>query len=196
MHSSNHTSPMNTLSPSERTTLLQLARTSIQHGLQHGSPMIVQPGDYNAALQQTRACFVTLNLQQELRGCIGTLDAYQALVCDVATNAYNAAFRDPRFAPLSAQELEEVEIHISVLSPPSPMNITSEEDLLAKLKPGIDGLIIKEGLRQATFLPSVWQSLPNPKDFVSHLKQKAGLAADYWSDHIEVFIYHSESFAE
>ncbi len=184
------------LNPEQRQQLLALARESIRHALQHDAPLRPALADYPPPLTEPAASFVTLNLNQQLRGCIGTLSAYQPLVIDVATNAYNAAMRDPRFPSLTAEELAQVKIHISVLSTPAPLFVDSEEDLLARLRPGIDGLIIRDGVYHATFLPSVWQSLPTAADFVSHLKHKAGLPAHYWSDTLEIETYQSESFGD
>jgi len=186
------------LSNKDRQTLLKVAKQAIEYGLQtDGRKRIsVNPNDFDAALQQNRATFVTLEIQGELRGCIGTLEAHQPLVCDVAHNAHAAAFSDPRFYPLSEQEYPRLDIHISILSPAEPVQFTSENDLLAQLRPGVDGLILQDGLNKGTFLPSVWESLPDAKQFLTHLKRKAGLPIDYWSDSLQVYRYTSESFGE
>jgi len=117
-------------------------------------------------------------------------------VQDVAHNAYAAAFSDPRFPPLAALELEleGLDLHISILSPPEPMQFVSEGDLLNQLRPGEDGLILRAGVRRGTFLPSVWESLPQPQAFLQHLKMKAGLAPDFWSDEVRVERYTTEAF--
>jgi AmmeMemoRadiSam system protein A len=127
-----------------------------------------------------------------LRGCIGTLQAFRPLVEDVAHNAYAAAFHDPRFPRLSAKEYAQLHYHISILSTPEPVKFKDEQDLLAQLRPGIDGLVLEEGLYRGTFLPQVWESLPEPKTFLRHLKQKAGLHPDYWSTTIKVQRYTVE----
>jgi uncharacterized protein len=184
------------LSPTDRATLLDLARRSMAHGLDLGTPSPVDPADYPESLQARRAAFVTLHLHGELRGCIGHLEAVQPLVRDVAENAYAAAFRDPRFPPLSRQELPALAVHISVLTPPEPMTFASEADLLAQIRPGIDGLILTEGRARGTFLPSVWESLAEPRDFLNHLKRKAGLPANHWSDWVRVERYTTESFGD
>ena len=184
------------LDPEERRTLLELARRSITHGLKHGRAVAVDPAEYGPTLRSKRATFVTLKEQGQLRGCIGHLEAVQPLVQDVSGNAFAAAFRDPRFPPLQPAELEAVHIEISVLTPPRPMAFISEADLLAQLEPGRDGLILEEGSARGTFLPSVWGSLPDRDEFLRHLKRKAGLPADYWSDRIQVRRYRTESFAE
>jgi AmmeMemoRadiSam system protein A len=139
-----------------RATLLDLARRSIAHGLDRGQPVPLNPTDYPEPLRARLAAFVTLNLDGELRGCIGHLEAIQALALDVTENAFAAAFRDPRFPPLSRREFPDLSIHISVLSPPEPMTFSSEADLLAQIRPGIDGLILSDGQARGTFLPSVW----------------------------------------
>lgn len=184
------------LDPSQRRSLLGLARQSIEHGLRHGRPIAVDPTRYPADLQTQRAAFVTLRAHGALRGCIGHLQAVQPLVRDVADNAFAAAFRDPRFAPLGPSELPHLGIEISVLSTPLPVSFTSEEELLTIVEPGVDGLILEEGTARGTFLPTVWESLPEPRDFLRHLKLKAGLSPDYWSDNVRVQRYRTESFAE
>ncbi len=184
-----------TLSDELRAMLIDVARRSIQHGLTHGRPLQVNPLDYPEPLREQRASFVTLNRSGQLRGCIGHLEAVAPLVVDVAENAFAAAFRDPRFPPLSAGEFDDLEIHISVLSPPEPMSFTSESDLLGQIRPGVDGLILEDGHAKGTFLPSVWESLPNPRDFLAHLKVKAGLPPTHWSPSVKVYRYETESFS-
>jgi AmmeMemoRadiSam system protein A len=177
----------------QRQILLRLAADSIRHGMANGLPLVVRPGDYPPALRARRASFVTLNRQGRLRGCIGHLEAGQSLVEDVAENAWSAAFRDPRFPPLGESELAGLDIHISVLSPPQPLAFGSEQDLLAQIRPGVDGLILEDGLARGTFLPAVWASVPRVDDFWRHLKHKAGLASDHWSDSLKVYRYTAES---
>jgi len=184
------------LDPSQRRTLLALARRSIEHGLSEGRPIPVDPFDYPARLAEEGAAFVTLHIAGALRGCIGHLQSVQPLVLDVVENAFAAAFRDPRFPPLAEAELAELEIEISVLSPAEPLAFTSEEDLLRIIEPGRDGLILEDGAARGTFLPSVWESLPQPRDFLRHLKQKAGLSPSHWSDKIRVSRYRTEAFSE
>ncbi|HHB11895.1 MAG TPA: AmmeMemoRadiSam system protein A [Chromatiales bacterium] len=184
------------LSPAHRRLLLQVARDSIAHGLRTGRPLPVDPADFDPELQAQRATFVTLEEGGQLRGCIGHLEAIQPLVADVAENAFNAAFRDPRFPPVRAGEFDALEIHISVLSPPEPMAFDSEGDLLRQIRPGVDGLILEEGVYKGTFLPSVWEQLPDPRQFLAQLKMKAGLPPNYWSDTLKVSRYTTESFAE
>ena len=183
-----------TLSPADRATLLDVARASIQHGLRHRQALAVNPGDYPETLRPLRATFVTLEIGGQLRGCIGALTAYQPLVQDVAAHAYAAAFEDPRFAELRPDELPKLEIFISVLSPPEPMQFSSEEDLLKQVRPGVDGLILEFHHYRATFLPAVWESLPDPYVFLAQLKHKAGLPLDFWSPELRVERYTTEYF--
>ena len=178
--------------PEDRQTLLQIARSSIRHGLEKGQSLVIKAADYPARLQEDRATFVTLTINDMLRGCIGTLEANRPLVQDVAGNAYAAAFCDPRFPPLAEHEYDKLSIHISVLSPTEPINFNSEEALLKMIRPGIDGLVLQEGRFRGTFLPSVWEQLPDRRDFLRHLKLKAGLRPDYWSDTIEIQRYTTE----
>jgi AmmeMemoRadiSam system protein A len=179
-----------------RSELLDIAAESIRHGLTQGGPLPVYVENYSPELQQQRACFVTLHRSGNLRGCIGHLEAIQALVKDVADNAYAAAFRDPRFPPVNPEEVNNLDIHISVLTPSEPLEFDSEQDLLGKIRPGVDGLILEEKNHRGTFLPSVWESLPQPRDFLQHLKLKAGLPGNYWSDRIRIYRYTSESFPD
>lgn len=185
--------PFTKLTTDEKESLRNIARDSIAYGLQHGTAMPVDLEQYSSLLRQQGACFVTLNLNHQLRGCIGTLEAYQPLAKDVADHAYAAAFQDPRFPSVNERDAEQLEIHISILTAAKPMSFTSEDDLLKQLQPGIDGLILSDGYHKGTFLPSVWEQLPEPVDFLNHLKLKAGLDARYWSDTIEVSRYHAIS---
>jgi AmmeMemoRadiSam system protein A len=184
----------NTLSAADRATLLDVARASIQHGLRCRQALAVNPDDYPETLRPLRATFVTLETGGQLRGCIGALAAYQPLVQDVAAHAYAAAFEDPRFPELRPDELPKLEIFISVLSPPEPMRFDSEEDLLKQVRPGVDGLILQFHQYRATFLPAVWESLPDPDLFLAQLKRKAGLPLDFWSPELRVERYTTEYF--
>lgn len=182
------------ISENEKRILLETARQSIAYGLEHQCALPLSMEPYSALLKSQAATFVTLNLNQQLRGCIGTLEAYQPLLKDVSEHAYSAAFQDPRFSPVTAQELNLLEIHISILTPNEQMSFTSEEDLLKQLQPGIDGLILNDGTHKATFLPSVWEQLKKPEEFLNHLKRKAGLDEDYWSESMKAFRYKTISF--
>ncbi|TAM46641.1 MAG: AmmeMemoRadiSam system protein A [Gammaproteobacteria bacterium] len=178
--------------PEHRRTLLELAGSAIEKGL-GGERLTVCATDYPEPLRAPRATFVTLHVGGELRGCIGTLEVRRTLVEDVAHNARAAAFEDPRFPPLAPAEFGRLDIHISVLSAPEPVAFASEEDLLRQLRPRVDGLILQAGLRRGTFLPSVWEQLPEPREFLRHLKRKAGLPADYWAADIRVSRYVTAS---
>ena len=185
------------LTTEHRRQLLTLARDSIREGLEHGRPLAVTVADWPEPLQAESASFVSLHRADgSLRGCIGTLQARQPLVADVAEHAYAAAFRDPRFPPLAPGELETITLELSVLSTPEPLPVNSEEELLATLQPGRDGLILEDGIHGSTFLPAVWASLPDPEDFVRELKRKAGLPLDHWSPTLTVKRYRTESFSE
>lgn len=180
------------LNEAQRLHLLELAKASIQHGLQTGKPLKIKLADYPSELQAQRASFVTLHINHKLRGCMGVVEAIRPLAEDIAQNAYAAAFKDSRLPPLAAHELKDLEIDLSLLTPTEPMSFTSEQDLLSQLRPGLDGLVLQEGHCRGTFLPSVWDSLPKPKEFLNHLKQKAGLPPDYWSDTIRICRYGTE----
>ena len=187
------TQPLPLESSEDREALLGVARASIRHGIEHGSPLQVDPDGFSPRLREPGACFVTLRRSGRLRGCVGSLEASRSLVEDVAHNAFASAFRDSRFQPLMEEELVDLEVHLSILTPPEPLPCRSEADLLSQLRPGIDGLILQDGPHRATFLPSVWESLTEPKEFVSELKRKAGLSEDHWSDRIRFQRYRAES---
>lgn len=184
------------LTKSQQQLLLKIAKDSIIYGLEQGRAMPVNSKDYAPELQVQRATFVTLDINQQLRGCIGMLEAVRPLVMDIAENAYAAAFRDPRFPPVSAKEYALLDLHLSILSPAEAMSFYSEEDLIRQLRPGADGLIMQEGSQRGTFLPTVWESLTEPEEFLQHLKQKSGLASDYWSDSLKVSRYQCETIAD
>lgn len=184
---------MTEFNPQDRKLLLQTAKESIAYSLHNsGKIMSVQLQNFPEHLQQQRACFVTLHLNNKLRGCIGSLQAHQPLIIDVIYNASNSALHDPRFTPVTLQEYPHLQLDISILSQPSTMYFTSEDDLLAQLQPGIDGLILSDLGRRATFLPSVWEQLADKKEFLAHLKAKAGLPTTYWSETIKIEKYHAE----
>ena len=190
---------MNLATP-ERRELLALARASIDSALAHGrasgdlipfSPVLLPP-----ALTVRRSSFVTLRRNEELRGCCGTLDAPRPLAEDVWRNARAAAFNDYRFPALTAAEWPQVNLHLSLLTVPEPLDVTTEEQLLVLLRPSIDGLILESDTGRATFLPAVWEQLPDPVQFVRHLKMKAGWPATYWSNRVRCSRYATESFGE
>jgi len=147
-----------------------------------------------AWLAERGASFVTLRLDGELRGCIGTIDAHRALGDDVAHNAFAAAFRDPRFEPVSDAELGRLVVEVSVLGPRVPMNVATEAEALAAMRPGIDGIYLEFNELRSTFLPQVWDSLPDPLDFLCELRRKAGLPARFWDERIRLSRYTVEKF--
>jgi len=182
------------LSATERKTLLDAARQSVASGLA-GTRLKIELQAYPAALRAPRATFVTLHVRGELRGCIGSLEPRRPLIEDVVDNAYAAAFHDTRFPALTAADLDQLSVHLSLLSPLTPLRFESEDDLLRQLRPGVDGLILAEHHHRGTFLPAVWESLPTPREFLRRLKEKAGLPPDYWSDTIAVERYTVESLS-
>lgn len=178
----------------QKQQLHDIAKNSIVNGLNKGKPVHIELSDYDDDLQTKRATFVTLHKHGQLRGCIGILEPLRPLAEDIAHNAFAAAFSDHRFPPVSADEIDHLDIHISILAIPEEISFTSEDDLVSQLRPGIDGLIMQEGSQRGTFLPSVWESVTDRGDFLNHLKQKSGLPANYWSDTIKVQRYTVEEF--
>lgn len=174
--------------------LRSIARRAIRHGLAHHSAPALLPADLAGELGRPGAVFVTLHLHDRLRGCIGSLEPRRALAEDVNENAYAAAFEDPRFPPVTAQEEPMIELHISRILPAEPLPCRDEAHLLNLLRPGTDGLILQLGSRRATFLPSVWEDLPEPGEFLRHLKAKAGLPPDFWDAGLRFFRYETDSF--
>lgn len=166
-------------------TLLPIARASIARALGRGHAA----SEAASWLHAPGACFVTLTQQDELRGCIGTLEAHRPLLTDVKANAVAAAFHDPRFAPLTERELDHTEIEVSLLSPMQALTYASEAEALAQLRPGIDGVVFEFGTRRSTFLPQVWEQLPDVDVFMAHLKHKAGLPASFWADGVRLQRY-------
>jgi AmmeMemoRadiSam system protein A len=173
--------------------MLSTARESILHGLHYGSRRLPDHESIDPSLLKTAASFVTLKIDGQLRGCIGSLSATEALIDDIAYNAHSAAFKDARFTPLPETEIHKLIIHIAVLSRCEPIDFHSEDNLLQQLRPSIDGLVLSDGHHRATFLPSVWEQLEKPKEFLGQLKLKAGLSKDYWSHTIAIERYTVES---
>jgi AmmeMemoRadiSam system protein A len=172
--------------------LLALARNAIAQAL--GLPAV--PAPQHPRLAVPGATFVTLRQGDDLRGCIGSLEAFRALQDDVEANARAAAFRDPRFAPLAREEFAITATEVSLLSASEPLAAGSERDALARLRPGVDGVILKCGRHRATFLPQVWEQLPEPQAFLAALKHKAGLPAGFWRGDLRLARYTVEKFAE
>ena len=178
----------------QRQQLHDIAYESIKSGLSYSKALDVDLTNLDTALRDKRATFVTLQINGDLRGCIGMLEPVRPLAEDVAHNAFAAAFSDPRFPPLQSHELAPLDIHISILGTPEKMIFDSEKELVKQLRPGLDGLIMEEGSRRGTFLPSVWESLQDRQEFLTHLKLKSGLPGNYWSDSIQVHRYTVEEF--
>lgn len=182
-----------TIVSTHRAEILRVAGASIRYGLAKGKPPAVDVKSFVRDLQPDRATFVTLKRKNRLRGCIGTVSAHRPFVEDIVHNAYAAAFRDHRFAPLQADEAADTRVSVSLLGIPQAMQFADETDFLGQLQPQIDGLIIRDGDRRALFLPQVWDDLPDPKTFLAHLKRKAGMAEDHWSDRFQAWRFTSTS---
>lgn len=184
----------------EKKFILDLAGRAIENFFKSGPEgsglKIAESEVVSEQLKETRSCFVTLTISGNLRGCIGHIEPVQPLYLDIIENAAAAAFRDPRFPPLSEEEYKKTEIEVSVLTKPEPLLFSSSEDLLKKLRPGTDGVILCRGSRGATYLPQVWDDLPDKEKFLSSLSEKAGLPADDWKKPgLEVLIYKVEAIS-
>jgi AmmeMemoRadiSam system protein A len=172
--------------------LLPIARAAIARGLnlshtaEESAPWLAEQG----------ACFVTLTQFGELRGCIGSLQAHSSLLDDVKRNAVSAAFRDPRFKPLSAAELDITTVEVSLLSRPQEMQVRDEADALAQMRPGVDGIVFAYGRYRSTFLPQVWESLAQPRNFLAILRRKAGLPDDFWAEGVKLSRYSVTKWSE
>lgn len=173
-------------------TLLVLAHDAIAGAFGAAA----RPFEDLPALHTPGATFVTLTRQGALRGCIGSLCAYRPLLDDVRENARHAAFSDPRFLPVTAEEWPHLRVEVSLLTPALPLSFRDEADALAQLRPLVDGVIFSARGRRATFLPQVWEQLPSPGEFMAHLKQKAGLPPDYWSPEVKLERYQVEKWKE
>jgi AmmeMemoRadiSam system protein B/AmmeMemoRadiSam system protein A len=185
-----------TLSAEDRESLLRLARTAIEAGLLEGAK-VKRPSHVSSVLNELRGCFVTLHKRGQLRGCIGTIEPTCNLLECVEKNAKNAAFGDPRFPSLSADELEKIDIEISVLSVPEALGFDDGEDLKRKLEPNVHGVILSRGMHRSTFLPQVWKQLPEKEEFLEHLCLKGGMSAKAWQDPTtRVEVYMAEVFGE
>jgi len=181
----------------EQEILLKIARDAIYAAV-HGQPLpVIDLGSLPPRLSEKRGTFVTLTIQGSLRGCIGTLEAYQPVALDVQEHAVAAAMQDSRFPVLHPSELPLINIEISVLTPKQPLTYTDPADLLEKLQPGIDGVVLQDGFRKATFLPQVWEKIPQPVLFLSELCMKMGAPANLWQKKpLEVYTYQVEEFHE
>lgn len=183
----------------EKQTLLRLAREALECGVRGQAlpPLASRKASLTPHLLEQGASFVTLTVHDELRGCIGALEAYQPLVDDVREHAVAAALEDPRFPPVRANELSGIHIEVSRLTPPRPLEYSDSQDLIAKLRPHVDGVILKSDFRRATFLPQVWEKLPNPEEFLDHLCAKMGARSNLWRvTKLQVQVYQVEEFHE
>ncbi len=167
--------------------LIRIAAQTVAYSIRNGIPPKVDISSFPPELQENRATFVTLNKSGRLRGCIGTVQAYQPLIADVVENAFKAAMKDPRFSPIEIEEASSLEISISILSPFEKMSFSDEADFLHQLRPKVDGLIISDQGKRSVFLPQVWKSLPEKTEFVGQLKKKAGLPINYWEDTLQAW---------
>lgn len=185
------------LNQTEQKILLSIARHALENAVR-GEPLPeINLNDLPPALQEPGASFVTLTIDGRLRGCIGALDAYQPLAIDVQEHAVAAALQDFRFPRVHPAELPHIQIEVSALTPRAPLQYTGPDDLLAKLRPHVDGVILQDGLRKATFLPQVWDSLPDSEEFLTHLCAKMGAPGDLWrKKHLDVFTYQVQEFLE
>ncbi len=185
------------LTEEEGIYLLSVARKTIEQRLFNKRDQDQSDSEMSSKFSEKRGTFVTLTINEALRGCIGHIIPQESLIEGIRVNAINAAFRDPRFRPLSKQEWENVKIEISILTDPRPLAYSDADDLLNKLRPGEDGVIIKKGLRQATFLPQVWDQLPDKREFLTHLCMKAGMDGHAWKkEKLDVFTYQVQAFEE
>ena len=185
------------LNATEQDILLNIARQALENAVRGELLPPINLSDLPPALQQPGASFVTLTIAGNLRGCIGTLDPYQPLALDVQEHAVASAIQDYRFPRVKPAELPHIQIEVSALTPRSRLEYHSPQDLVASLKPHVDGVILQDGLRKATFLPQVWDKLPDPEDFLSHLCMKMGGQGDLWrKKKLDVFIYQVQEFQE
>jgi AmmeMemoRadiSam system protein A len=185
------------LSEEEGRYLLEVARRTIENSLFEERRAEPSASIQSERYEERRGTFVTLTIGGNLRGCIGHIVPQEALIEGIRVNAINAAFRDPRFRPLSREEFDRIKIEVSILTEPTPLSYNDADDLLRELRPHVDGVIIKKGSRQATFLPQVWEQLHRKEDFLTHLCLKAGLPGDAWrKGDLAVFIYQVQAFEE
>jgi AmmeMemoRadiSam system protein A len=185
------------LTDNEKKILLHMAREAMECGVRGEKLAPLHKETLSPRLLEQGASFVTLTVHGQLRGCIGALEAYQPLVEDVREHAVAAALEDPRFPPVSERELNGINIEVSRLTRPVPLEYKDADDLLAKLRPNIDGVILKDGQRRATFLPQVWEKIPDPAQFLDNLCYKMGTHVNSWrARHLEVLTYQVEEFHE
>ena len=184
------------LTEADRKLVFDIAQFMVRFGVEKGRRPKIGWGELSPSMKAQRASFVTLTLNGALRGCIGSVTAHRALHEDIADSAWKAAFGDPRFKPLTAEELAGVKVDVSILSQARPIAVNSEAELINALDPDRDGLILRDGQRQALFLPHVWGGIPDPRVFIRALKRKAGLVPDHWSPETRAFRFSVESFGQ
>lgn len=185
------------LTPEEKQTLLRLARQALELGVRGEKLPPLDWDSLSPTLRADGASFVTLTARGDLRGCIGALEAYQPLAADVREHAIAAALEDYRFRPVQVAELGGISIEVSRLTAPVPLEYSNPEDLIKKLRPGVDGVVLRDAGRRATFLPQVWEKLPDAEDFLANLCHKMGASPDLWRrKHLEVLTYQVEEFHE
>ncbi len=183
-------------SPADRQLLLDLARRSLAERAA-GHTMVLNSAEFHARLKERKGCFVTLFKHGELRGCIGHVLPQMPLFEAVSHNACSAGFRDPRFEPVSAAEIDEIRIEISILSDLTPLEPGDPDHILAQLRPNIDGVLLKRGGQMSTFLPQVWEAVPRKEEFLSKLSQKAGWDPDAWKGpEVLISVYQVAAFSE
>lgn len=185
------------LTPEEQKILLHLAREAMERSVKGEKLLSLDEASLSRHLREQGASFVTLTMRGQLRGCIGALEAYQPLADDVREHAIAAALEDPRFPPVSEDELNRIDIEVSRLTRPVPLEYKDADDLLSKLRPHVDGVILRDGFRRATFLPQVWEKISDPAEFMDNLCYKMGVNHDLWRNkHLEVYTYQVEEFHE
>jgi AmmeMemoRadiSam system protein A len=181
----------------EQKTLLRVAREAMECAVKGERLPPLDPSTLSSNLREQGASFVTLTIRGQLRGCIGALEAYQPLAEDVREHAIAAALQDPRFPQVGKDELRRIQIEVSRLTRPIPLEYKDAKDLLSKLRPHVDGVILRDGFHRATFLPQVWEKIPNPPEFLANLCYKMGASRDLWQTrHLDVFVYQVEEFHE
>jgi AmmeMemoRadiSam system protein A len=187
----------NPLTPEEKQTLLHIARQSLELAVRGEKLPLLDEATLTPCLRESGASFVTLTVRGDLRGCIGALEPYQPLAMDVREHAIAAALEDPRFPPVQPKELNQIEVEVSRLTSPRRLEYKDAYDLLAKLNPNVDGVILRDGWHRATFLPQVWEKIPDKAAFLDELCYKMGAAPNTWRHkNLEVLIYQVEEFHE
>jgi AmmeMemoRadiSam system protein A len=181
----------------EQQTLLRMAREAMEYTVRGKKSPPLNPSKLSSTLREQGASFVTLTIRGQLRGCIGALEAYQPLADDVREHAIAAALEDPRFPPVREDELSRIQIEVSRLTRPVSLEYTDANDLISKLRPHVDGVILRDGFHRATFLPQVWEKIPDPSKFLDNLCYKMGVSDNLWRNkHLDVLVYQVEEFHE